>query len=594
MKINVVPTKNDKIIYLAKSVRKEGKVKTVNIKKLGKLSELSLKYDDPIAYCKNLAKELTEKEKENNQDIIISLSQIEKIELNKQNTFNAGYLFLQKIYYGLKLDKICNDIKKENKFEFDLNKILKDLIFSRIIYPSSKLSTFELSHKYLEQPNYDIQNVYRALDVLSQNINLIQKKIYKNSLSICDRNTKILYYDCTNYFFEIEECDDFRKYGLSKEHRPNPIVQMGLFMDGNGIPLAFNINPGNTSEQVTVSPTEKMIINDFKLSKFIYCSDAGLGSNNNRYLNSYGGRSFIVTQSIKKLPQNIKEIIFENNTLLWKSTIDNTKYKEIDELENMINASTKKEDVTDTIFKVIPLTDKQIKVLDELEEFKGTLKNQNLIITYSHKYKRYQEALRKEQFERAKKYINSKSKFNKKNVTDCKRFIKNIHFDKNGEVTNYETLELNYELFTEESKYDGYYCLATDLQDNPIDIIKINSKRWEIEESFRIMKTDFKARPIYLQLENRIKAHFLTCYLALLIYRILEQKINIKDNHFTTKEIITTLKDYNLLLINDICYTPTFKRTIITDQLEKIFNLDFSFKGLSNTNVNKKIFSSKR
>ncbi len=582
MKVSMTKTKSDIIYYISKTVRKGKKTFTKNVMRVGFHSELIKEHEDPLRYCKKLAIKMTADEKENNETFLLKLSSQKEIPYDKQVQYNAGYLFLQKIYYGLKLDKICLEIRDKYKFEYDLNKILKDLIFSRIIYPSSKLSTYTLSKNFLEQPNYELHDVYRSLSILAKEMDSIQAKIYKNSSTLVKRNTSVLYYDCTNYFFEIEKEDDLRKYGVSKEHRPNPIVQMGLFMDGNGLPLAFNINPGNTSEQVTVIPTEEHIIKDFNLSKFIYCSDAGLGSYNNRWFNSIQDRAFIVTQSLKKLPQDVLDIIFNNENLKWKTFDKKHTYNQATEIDEQNGG-------IDTVYKKIPLTDKQIKVLIDADKFPAELKDQYLIVSYSNKYKRYQQRIRREQFERAKRLIESKTKFHKTNANDCKRFIKNVAYDKEGQVVDETVLVLDVELYKEESKFDGYYCIATNLKDDASTIIGINHKRWEIEESFRILKTEFDAGTIYLQREDRIKAHFLTCFIALLITRILEQQIEAEKNQYTISQIIKTLKRYTLLNESNIFYRPLFERTSLTDKLEENSKIKLSYQAISEKTIKKLI-----
>ncbi len=587
MKVSMTKTKSDIIYYISKTFRKGKKTFTKNVLRVGSHSELIKEHEDPLCYCKELAIKMTKDEKENNETFLLKLYTQKEISYDKQVQYNAGYLFLQKIYYGLKLDKVCLEIAKKYKFDYDLNKILKDLIFSRIIYPSSKLSTYKLAKNFLEQPNYELHDIYRSLSILAKEIDSIQAKLYKNSSSLVNRNTSVLYYDCTNYFFEIEKEDDLRKYGVSKEHRPNPIVQMGLFMDGNGLPLAFNINPGNTSEQVTVVPTEENIIKDFNLSKFIYCSDAGLGSYNNRWFNSIQERAFIVTQSLKKLPKDILSNIFDNENLPWSSLDQKYSYKQATEIDK-INEEQDKE-VIDTVYKRVPLTNKQIQVLIDGDKCPAELKEQDLIVSYSYKYKIYQQRIRKEQFERAKKLIESKTKFHKTNANDCKRFIKNVAYDKEGQVVDETVLILDEELYKEESKFDGYYCIATNLKDEASTIIGINHNRWQIEESFRILKTEFDAGTIYLQREDRIKAHFLTCFIALLITRILELQIDAEKNQYSITQIIKTLKEYTLLSEANIFYRPLFVRTLLTDKLEENSKIKMSYQAISEKTIKKLI-----
>lgn len=586
MRISLMKSGSDKIVYIVDSIRVDNKVKTKVIKRLGRLSDLEKEHDNALEYCRNEAKRLTEEKKQDEDNFVVKFFPTRDLELNKQVQYNAGYLFLQKIYYGLNLDKVCLEISEKYKFAYDINKILKDLIFSRIIYPSSKLSTYKLAKNFLEQPNYELHDVYRSLSILAKEMDSIQSKLYKNSSRLIKRNTKVLYYDCTNYFFEIEKEDELRKYGVSKEHRPNPIVQMGLFMDGNGLPLAFNINPGNTSEQVTVRPLEEKIIKDFNLSKFIYCSDAGLGSYNNRWFNSIQERAFIVSQSLKKLPKDVLSNIFDNENIKWKSLDQKYSFKQATEIDEQ-------NETIETVYKRVPLTDKQIKVLIDGDKYPAELNQQDLIITYSSKYKIYQQRIRQEQFERAKKLIESKLKFNKTNANDCKRFIKNLSFDKNGELIDTNILVLDEDLYKEESKFDGYYCIATNLKDDASTIISINHNRWQIEESFRIMKTEFDAGTIYLQREDRIKAHFLTCFIALLITRILEQQIEAEKNQYTITKIINKLKEINLVKVSDEGFIPLYTNEQLLFDLTNKFNIPLNKQAYRSSKIKKIITSTK-
>ena len=572
MRLSIKPSPNSTRLYIVDSYRNsDGKVITKTVLKCGELSKLKKLYDDPIKHFTELAKKMTLEKKEMNMPLSIQFFQDKDLILNNQTSFNAGYLFLQKLYYQLKLDKTCNKILEKNKIEYDLNKVLRDLVFSRILFPASKLSTFELAKNFLEQPNYELHDIYRALDLLSNNIDLIQKEVYKHSASICNRNTNILYYDCTNYYFEIEEADGFREYGVSKEHRPNPIVQMGLFMDGNGIPLAFNINPGNTNEQVTPLETEKMIEKEFGLSKFIYCSDAGLGSYNNKWFNQLKSRSFIVTQSLRKIKQHLRTWALSDEGWNDNKTISSLTNNEI-------------------IYKSRPILEEG-EIDFEGKKIKTTI-NQRLIVSYSPLYAAYQISIREKQIERAMKLIKNPSLFNKSSSTDFKRFIKNIHFNKDGEVIK-NNIYLDKDLINQESQYDGFYALVTNLDNSDEEIVRINHNRWKIEESFKIMKSELKTRPIFLQKENRIKAHFLTCYLALLIFRILEQKINM-DNHYSSHEIIDTLKHLNLFKLKDIGYASNYKASNLSNLLVSLFELPLNKEAYGISNIKKIISNSKK
>lgn len=557
MRLSITNNKNSSSFYVIKSVTLDGKRTSKVIERLGNYEEVKIKAngEDPIVWAKKYIDTLNKQEKENNNILNIPFYKNKILEKNTKYTFNAGYLFLQNIYYSLGLNNICNDITNKHQFKFDLNSVLSRLIYSRIIFPSSKLKTLELSNNFIEQANFDYNHILRSLEVISKETDFIQAELYKNSKKYSKRNDKILYYDCTNYYFEIEQEDGIKQYGVSKENRPNPIVQMGLFLDGDGIPLAFNINPGNTNEQITLQPLEKQIINDFNNASFVVCTDAGLASNANRKFNDKGNRKFITTQSIKKLKDYLKEWMFDKTG--WHiPSITNP----ID-LSNLDNDEELQEKFKDTIF------------------YKERWINENgleqkIIITYSLKYKNYQKNIRNSQIERAQKLINSNPKsIIKPRQNDFKRFIEKTNTTKDGIVAEETYYNLNQEAINNESKYDGYYAVCTNLEDTAEEIIKVNKNRWEIEESFRIMKSEFKARPVYLSRDDRIKAHFTTCFLALTIFRYLEKKIKSK---YTVTEIIEALRNYNLRELKGFGYIPDYELTDIVEDLQNIFNINTS------------------
>ena len=516
MRLNIVKSPNAKQLYVIKSYRKNGKNTSKIVEKLGTYEELLKTHKDPIKWAKEYIEELSKIEKAQNREVIVKYSPLIQINKNEQHSFNCGYLFLQKIYYELGLHNICNAITKKHKFEYDLSLILSRLIYGRIIFPSSKLATYQLSKKFIEQPNFDLHQIYRALEVLAKETDFIQSSLYENSLKISKRNTSVLYYDCTNYFFEIEQEAGLKQYGPGKDHKPNPIVEMGLFMDGDGIPLAFSIHNGNTNEQTTLRPLENKILKDFELSKFIICTDAGLSSTENRKFNNQQDRAFITTQSVKKLKKHLKEWALDSKG--WhisgrKETFD------ISLLDNDERAYEQYESVT--FYK-----ERWIKE-DGLE--------QKLIITYSLKYRDYQRQIRNRQLERAVKLIeNRPSDIKKKNQNDYKRFISSTGITKDGELADKIIYGLDEKVIADEEMYDGFYGVCTNLDDEASEIIKVNHRRWEIEECFRIMKSEFKARPVYLSNDDRIIAHFTTCFIALIIYRLIEKRLN---QNFTCHEI---------------------------------------------------------
>ncbi len=547
MRLSLVKSKNAIQFYVIKSFRNSnGKNTSKIIEKLGNLEEVTKKANgqDPVQWAKEYINTLNEKEKNESLDIIAKFSPSTQIPKDVQNSYNGGYLFLQDIYYSLGLEKICNDISAKYRIKYDLNSVLANLIYTRIIEPSSKLSAFETAKSFLEQPNFELQNIYRALEIISKETENIEASVYKNSLNVVNRNTKILYYDCTNYFFEIEEAEGIKQYGKNKENRPLPIVQMGLFMDGDGFPLAFVIDSGNTNEQVTLKPLEKQIIKDFELSKFVVCTDAGLASHENRIFNNIQDRSFIVTQSLKKIKGHLKDWALSKED--WHK-LNSNKLINLNDIDN----SSSNEEI---YYKERWINENGLE--------------QRLIVSYSPKYAAYQKNLRANQIERAKNLINNPSTISKNRQNDPKRFIKSSSITNDGEIAEKKVFSLNQSAIDNEAMFDGFYAVCTTLEDDISEIIKVNKRRWEIEESFRILKSDFKARPVYLKRDDRIKAHFTTCFLALLIYRILEHKLSEK---YTSSKMIQTLRELNFFQKDGCGYVPIYTRTDLTDELHDIF-----------------------
>ena len=567
MRLQIIKSKNAQSLYVVKSVYHNKKRTNKVVEKLGTYEKLKHTLnEDPIEWAKKYVEKLNEQEKNGTRTILVKYNPSKVIEKNQQISFNGGYLFLEKIYYELGLDNICKDISQKYKFAYDLNNILSRLIYSRIIYPSSKLATFELSKKYIEQPNFELHDIYRALEVIAKETDFIQSELYKNSLKVSKRNTNILYYDCTNYFFEIEQESGLRQYGPSKEHRPNPITQMGLFMDGDGIPLAFNITSGNTNEQITLKPLEEKILEDFKLSKFIVCTDAGLASNANRKFNDKDERAFITTQSVKKLKKHLMD---------WALSPDKWH----------LSGSTKLYNIND-----IDKNDSSIELYKDKVFFKERWIKENgleqkLIVTYSLKYRNYQRQIRNSQIERAKVAITNKSfKLDKCNQNDFKRFIKKTNITNDGEIAEKKVLTLNNDAIQKEERFDGFYGVCTNLDDNAEEIIKVNQRRWEIEESFRIMKSEFKARPVYLSRDDRIIAHFTTCFLSLVLLRFLEKRL---EENYTTSKIIDTLKNMNFSESIGNGYIPTYTRTNLTDDLHDKFGFRTDYQIITNHSLKK-------
>ena len=558
MRVVTSKSKNAESFYISKGyVNDKGVSTSVIVRKLGTLKELLPEHgptrDDVMAWAREQARIETLKYKQEKEEKQIKLTfhADRLLDYHKQTFFRGGYLFLQSIYYQMQMNKNCRKLKQRYKFKYDINAILSDLIYARILDPCSKRSSYKAASEFLEKPSYELHDVYRALDVLGAECDLIQAEVYKNSHFMGKRNDKILYYDCSNYYFEIEQEDGSKKYGKSKEHRPNPIIQMGLFMDGDGIPLAFSLFPGNANEQTSLKPLEKKVLGDFGCQKFIYCSDAGLGSESIREYNHMGERAYIVTQSIKKLKKEEKE---------W--ALDPQGFKRVSD-DKPVDITKLPEDDKGLYYKDEPYTTKKL--------------HQRLIITYSPKYALYQKSIRNKQVERAQKMLDSgKTKKNRKNPNDPARFIGKMAVTKDGEAADIKQY-LDEDKIAEEAQYDGLYAVCTDLLDDEVDdILKVSEGRWKIEECFRIMKTDFTARPVYLRDENRIKAHFLICFLGLTVYRYLEKKLDLK---YTCEELLDTLKAMNFAGIQEQGFIPLYRRESITDALHEAcgFRTDYQF-----------------
>ena len=495
-----------------------------------------------------------------------------RISPSVKRQFNVGYLFLEKLYYQLKLNEVCDEIQSKYKFQFNLNEILSYLVYARIIYPSSKLETFKQCQNFIEQPKFKLHDEYRALSYIAENMDFIQESIFNNSKKIINRNSSVIYYDCTNYFFDIDIEDDLRRYGISKEHRPNPIVGMGLFIDGDGLPLSCNIYPGNQNEQKTLIPEETKIVNNFKLdnTKMILCTDAGLASDEIKKFNIKDNRAFVITQSLKKLKDEYKNQVFNKSN--WRIPNDLKKVYNLEEIEN--NDSLKEKYYETLFYKIIQTETKSVK--------------QDLIVTFCFKYFDYNRNIRNNQIERAKKSIETNNVTRKsKNQNDYRRFIDSLNSTDNGEVAENTTYSINEDLIKKEAKYDGYYALTTNLIGDVNEIFKIVKGRWEIEESFRIMKSDFLARPINLSREDRIKAHFITCFISLFIYRLLEKKLDYK---YTTSQILNTLRNMNMIEQKGLGFEPIYERTMITDNLHDLFKFNTDLEIVSYKKM-KKIFT---
>ena len=565
MRLGWTKTKYSVSYYVQKTIYVDGKNKSLVVRRLGSEKYIRETYGvaDPKAWAKEQVRLMNEAEKEDSAKFNIELRAGTDLPLDTQHCFNGGYLFLQQVYYELGLDRICAMIRTRHGFSYNLNSILSRLVYTRILYPASKLSSYKDSGRFIEQPDFELHQIYRALSVLAEESDYIQARLFRNTMAIQERRTEVIYYDCTNFYFEIEEAEDDKQFGVSKENRPLPIVEMGLFMDRDGIPLAFCINPGNESEQLSLIPLEKKLMEKFDMSRFIVCTDAGLSSNTNRYFNSYGKadatRDFITTQSVKKLKAHLKKWALAPEGWRLSGSDGRTTYNinELDEAECLDRIYYKSRWIKEKVEAVIDGQSRKV----ELE--------QQLIVTYSIKYRNYLRAIRNRQVERARKAVAAGAKaVERKRQNDPKRFIKVNHATKDGDVAEQAACYIDEDAIAKEEQYDGFYAVCTSLEDGPEPIIKVNQRRWEIEECFRIMKSEFQARPVYLKLQDRIVAHFITCFISLIVYRYLERKL---DNRYTVGQIIDTLQEMNFIKYEGKGYQPTYTRTELTDALHEAF-----------------------
>lgn len=596
----------DPTYYIQQGFRNGKKTTTKNIKRLGKHSELLLITDNPLEYAKNEVKKMNEEYRSGRSEFIVTMDFNERIPstdspCSNSTSLNIGYLYLKDIYAKLNLSDFFKSVSSDRKITYDCNKICQFLTYARILDPASKYGTYDKLDTYYEKPQVEYQHMIRFLDILDRNSDKYLKHLFDNSENIVKRDTSVMYYDCTNYFFETEKPDEeiidevtgeiilgLRQFGISKENKTSPIVEMGLIMDSRGIPISMCIHPGNTNEQLTAVPLEKEVIRMTGNKKFIYCADAGLGSYNIRKFNDMGGRAYIVTQSVKKLGQEIKDIVFNDSNYRLLSNDDAITLKEMRTFDkkDANNLSL----YNDFAYKVIPANTAMDTGLYEEKVYKngrtkkvkakGTL-HQYIIVTFSRKMMEYQRTIRERQLERAKKLLRLKDPEKiKKGPNDIRRFLKNTSSD----TANYV---LDMDKIHEEEKYDGFYAVATNLDDSAKDILAVAQNRYKIEDCFRIMKTNFDARPVFLRKPERIRAHFLICYTALLIYRLMECKLDDNLTHVTTSNLIKTLRNMNVVNMDDMYYKSIYSGSQALDALERCFELQLNRKYYRPSDLNK-------
>ena len=604
----------DPTYYAQQGIRNGKKTTTRNVKNFGKHSELLKVTDDPLAYVKEEIRKMNEEYRVGRVEYDLKVDFNERVEhtddeASKSKNINIGYFYLQEVMHHLDLKEFFLNAASNRKIKFDPYTILRFMTYARILDPSSKLHTWECLNNYYEKPSFDYHQILRSMDLLNDNYDEFLRWTFEKSNSVVKRDSSVLYYDCTNFYFECEKEDDvvvdevtgeimsgLRKYGVSKEHRPNPIVEMGLFMDKNGIPISMCLHPGNTSEQLTAIPLEKEILKMKEGAKFIYCADAGLGSYNIRKFNSMGGRAFIVTQSIKRLSDILKTAVFNDYDYRLLSTDEAVS---VDILKSMDKTDEKNLSLyKDMAYKVIN-ADKALDLglYEETVQKNGKIKKvkakgmlkQRVIITFSRKMMEYQRTVRNRQIERARKMVEKNDPEEiKKGPNDVRRFMKRTATTKFGEKATVSYI-IDEEKIREEEKYDGYYAVATNLDDPAKDILAVSHNRYKIEDCFRIMKTNFSGRPAFHWTDQRIRSHFLICYTALLVYRLLECQLDNQGTHITTENLITTLQNMNVVNVHDFEYMSTFKGSKTLDALTRLSSLELDRAHYRPKDLNKKI-----
>lgn len=614
MKLYYDKHSKDPTYYAQQGIRNGKKTTTRNVRNFGKHSELLKITDDPLAYVREEIQKMNEEYRVGKVSFNLTADFNERVshsdaDASSSTWVNIGYFFLQYIMKDLRLKEFFQKKTDGRRITFDCYTISRFLTYARILDPASKFATWDRLASYYEQPVFDYQHILRFMDLLEENYDDYLSWLYRHSSSVVERDTSILYYDCTNFYCECEHPDDdvvdevtgevisgLRKFGVSKENRPNPIVEMGLFMDSRGIPITMCLHSGNTSEQVTAVPLEREVLKMLDGAKFIYCADAGLGSYNIRKFNSMGGRAFIVTQSVKKLSDTLKKAVF--NDYDYRLLSDDTPVRISDMKAFDRHDKENLHLYNDSAYKILN-ADKAVdlglyeeKVLKngQTKRVKATgLLKQRVIITFSRKMMEYQRTVRSRQIERAKKLLELKDPEEiKKGPNDVKRFMKRISQTESGEEVEVKYI-LDEDKIAEEEKYDGYYAVATNLMDPAKDILAVAHKRYQIEDCFRIMKTNLSGRPINHRLPNRIKAHFLICYTALLVYRLLEAKLDDQQTHVTTDNLITTLRNMNVTNVHDIEYMALYTGSKALEALNRMTLLELDRLHYRPKDLNKKI-----
>ena len=534
--------------------------RTKTIQTLGYVDELSKEYDDPIAHFEKIVAEMNEEQKKNDSIATININLKEQLSKNTSNKKNFGYAAASKIYHELEIDKFLVNRQRHLNIDFSLNNVMKLMVFSRLLYPCSKKKTFENKDLFFENSDFSIDDVYRALTLMNKHRDAIQLFIYDHIKEQYGRNTEIVYYDVTNYYFEIDEPDELRRKGVSKEHRPDPIVQMGLLMDTFGMPIAYKLFKGNDNDCTTLLPVLKEIRKDFNLGRIIVVADKGLNTGENIYYNLKRGNGYVFSQSVRRANKELKAYVLKDNGYTWYGD----EYKK----KSRINP-------------------REIEVMENGEKVKKTIEEKQVIF-YSKDYDKRAKAEREPALQKARELIKDPSKFKQSNSYGAAKYVKNINFDKEtGEIiTTKGILSFDDKKLKEEEMLDGYYAIvSSELQLSDDRIIDIYRGLWKIEESFKITKSDLEARPVYLSREDRIQAHFLICFIALVIARILQHRV---ENQYCVSRILESLGNVCCSLTEENYYKFEH-RDDVTDAIGNALGIDFTRKYMTFGEIKKNL-----
>ena len=597
MHLSPAKPQEGKIYYIAKSFRNERGISTKkNMFRLGTLDEIRRRegVSDAWQWAQEELARRNEEERIGRQKLKIELSPSKRINTGECVKYSGGDLMLIPFYNALGLPQICREIQTDTRTEYSLNEILESLVVSRILYPCSKKGAYEFNKKRIRPTSFGLEDIYRALSLLSSHIDDIQARVWSNSQKITDRNTRIIYYDCTNYYFEIEDNDkDFvdkqtgeyipglRKRGKSKENRPNPIVQMGMLMDGDGIPLSFIIFPGNESEQPSLQKIEEMVANKFGLNEFIISTDAGLGSENNRRYNMTEGREYITVQSLPSLPKADQDMALAPEG--WRIAFRDSALPPIDPFNperKIFNLSEIDLDAErHTRFY------KEIIVDKCMDGDKSTARQERVIVTYSHDFALYLRHKREERISSAQKIVNRRQTKSRQSQQDPRRYVATEYITKEGIKATNVKMALDQKAITADQRFDGFYAYGTSLDDDAADVLRARSFHHEIEHLFRTTKTFLEARPVHLQRQDRIRSHFLICFLAMVIIKILQKKLHMPE--LTIDQLILTLRSIEFDYFKSIGYRPLFERNEITDRLQQIAGITIDTEIVETKRMNK-------